>query len=169
MKEKFNELKIRFIDTDKCKTFSTIINGPFEVSTESDTIYLDIKDNNYAIKQIIYRLTELYNNHINNVDDKNLKIWVDDIREAPEGYIWSKSVNQTIDIITKNENNYNNIILHLDHDAGDYVNDGGDYIKILDWLEETNRKVIVGIHSMNPVGIQNILNIIQKNNWKLIT
>lgn len=103
------------------------------------------------------------------MDDKNLKIWVDDIREAPEGYIWSKSVNQTIDIITKNENNYNNIILHLDHDAGDYVNDGGDYIKILDWLEETNRKVIVGIHSMNPVGIQNMLNIIQKNNWKLIT
>ena len=57
----------------------------------------------------------------------------------------------------------------MDHDAGDYVNDGGDYIKILDWLEETNRKVIVGIHSMNPVGIQNMFNIIQKNNWKLIT
>lgn len=78
------------------------------------------------------------------VNKEDLKIWVDDIREAPEGYIWSKSVNQTIDIITKNENNYNNIILHLDHDAG-------DYIKILDWLEETNRKVIVGIHSMNKV------------------
>ena len=28
-----------------------------------------------------------------------MKIWVDDIREAPVGYIWCKSVNQTIKII----------------------------------------------------------------------
>lgn len=64
-----------------------------------------------------------------------------------------------------------NILIDLDHDAGDYVSKGGDYIKLLDWLEA---KGIVDtgysfhIHSMNIVGIQNMRAIIQKNGWREI-
>ena len=47
-------------------------------------------------------------------------------------------------------------LIDLDHDAGDYVNDGGDYIKLLDWLEETGRNYPIRLHSMNPVGVANI-------------
>lgn len=61
------------------------------------------------------------------------------------------------------------IIIDLDHDAGDYASDGGDYIKLLDWLESENivdEGFTFHIHSMNPVGIQNMRAIIQKNGWR---
>lgn len=56
-------------------------------------------------------------------------------------------------------------LIDIDHDAGDYANDGGDYIKLLDWLEETGRNYPIRIHSMNPVEIENMRRIIQKNGW----
>ena len=53
----------------------------------------------------------------------------------------------------------------IDIDAGDYYKDGGDFIKLLDWLEETHRNYPIHIHSMNPVGIQNMRRIIERNHW----
>lgn len=61
---------------------------------------------------------------------------------------------------------YNSIILiDIDHDAGDYAKDGGDYIKLLDWLEETGRNYPIRIHSQNIVGVKNMRRIINRNNW----
>lgn len=64
-----------------------------------------------------------------------------------------------------------NILIDLDHDAGDYAFEGGDYIKLLDWLEAKNI-VDTGysfhLHSMNPVGVQNMRAIIKKNGWREI-
>ena len=56
-------------------------------------------------------------------------------------------------------------VIDLDHDAGDYAYDGGDYIKLLDWLEETERNYPIRIHSMNPVGVENMRRIIRRNGW----
>lgn len=115
-----------------------------------------------------------------------MKLWIDDVRPAPKGYEWCKSVNRAKALIinaefcqTLNElsEKYNPLInddginhaielIDIDHDAGDYAVNGGDYIKLLDWLEETNRSYPIHIHSMNPVGIQNMRAIIQKNGWK---
>lgn len=100
-----------------------------------------------------------------------MKLWVDDIRPAPEGWYQARSVNVAKEMII---GNYPNIeIISLDYDSGDYNKFGGDYINILKWLEEEeyqyNRKIItflIHIHSMNPVGVQNMRNIIQRNNWK---
>lgn len=126
-----------------------------------------------------------------------LKLWVDDVRPAPEGYKWVKSVNEAIKFIKNNRacidrlmergrraflerdyvgrnicyRNANMIdieLIDIDHDAGEYVTDGGDYIRILDWLEMNNISIPIRIHSMNPVGVQNMRAIIQKNNWKEI-
>lgn len=111
-----------------------------------------------------------------------MKIWVDDVRPAPEGYVWCKSVNDAINTIKLREIRIKRIlqdyipsemrikdlsiqIIDIDHDAGDYVNDGGDYIKLLDWLEETGRNYPIRIHSMNVVGAENMRRIIQKNGW----
>jgi hypothetical protein len=58
------------------------------------------------------------------------------------------------------------VLIDLDHDAGDYASDGGDYIRLLDWLEETGRNYPIRIHSMNSVGVANMRAIIQRNNWK---
>lgn len=123
-----------------------------------------------------------------------MKLWIDDVRPAPEGYVWCKSVNEAkhkiiglerqIEFIENKANeafrNYHRIqslqirklamrreieLIDIDHDAGEYAVDGGDYIKLLDWLEETGRNYPLRIHSMNSVGVENMRRIIKKNNW----
>ena len=59
-------------------------------------------------------------------------------------------------------------LINIDHDAGEYAKYGGDYIKLLDWLEATGRNYPIHIHSMNPVGVENMRTIIKRNNWKEI-
>lgn len=97
-----------------------------------------------------------------------MKLWVDDVRPAPEGYIWCRTVNEVVSLIPDVER-YVGIdcikIIDLDHDAGDFVQYGGDYIKLLDWLEETGRNYPIRIHSMNPVGVANMRRIIERNGW----
>lgn len=123
-----------------------------------------------------------------------MKLWIDDVRSAPEGYVWRNSVNKAIDMILASEmhieramkrgqecfiakdydgrnkcyahaNQWNIELIDIDHDAGDYAADGGDYIKLLDWLEETGRSYPIRIHSMNPVGRENMRAIIRRNGW----
>ena len=98
-----------------------------------------------------------------------MKIWIDDVRPAPQGYYWAQSVNDAKAAIILSER-YNVAIelLDLDHDAGDFVKYGGDYIKILDWMEETGRNYPVRFHTANSVGRKNMELIARKNNWKII-
>ena len=105
--------------------------------------------------------------------NNNIKLWIDDIRPAPDGYYWIKSVNNAIRFITCINGNEDVMgekidLIDVDHDAGDYVSFGGDFIKLLDWLEETGRDYPIKIHSMNPVGVQNMRAIIRRNGWKEI-
>ena len=93
-----------------------------------------------------------------------IKLWIDDVRPAPEGYVWCTTVNQAKFII--DDSNYDIELINIDHDAGSYAQYGGDYIKLLDWLEETGRNYPIRIHSMNPVGVANMRTIIQKNGWR---
>ena len=107
----------------------------------------------------------------------SIKLWIDDVRPAPEGYIWCKSVHEAK--IHCCQHISPNHILHideisLDHDAGAYHYLGGDYIEFLKWLEE--KCVMHGwivpttffLHSANPVGVANMRAIIEKNGWKEI-
>ena len=57
-------------------------------------------------------------------------------------------------------------LIDIEHDAGAYAIMGGDYIKLLDWLEETGRNYPIRIHSQNIAGVQNMRAIIKRNNWK---
>lgn len=104
-----------------------------------------------------------------------MKIWVDDVRPAPDGYVWCHSVCRAIKEIEIRENEIKEFsmfetfepieLIDIDHDAGEYKEYGGDYIKLLDWLEETNRNYPIRIHSMNPVGRENMRRIIKRNGW----
>lgn len=105
-----------------------------------------------------------------------MKIWVDDVRPAPDGHIWCKTVNEAKHIITctmsmRHIEHLDNVptiaLLDLDHDAGDCARfGGGDYIKILDWLEKQGWNIPIRLHTMNPVGRENMRRIIQKNGWQ---
>lgn len=100
-----------------------------------------------------------------------MKLWIDDLREAPDGYVWAKSVNDAKYHIMLSEDTWHGeltgkvSIIDIDHDAGDYAYDGGDYIKLLDWLEETGRSYPIHIHSQNVVGVENMRRIIERNGW----
>ena len=95
-----------------------------------------------------------------------MKLWVDDIRPAPDGFIWCKSVNQAKAAITAYEHQYScdNILIDLD-------NNGDDYFKILNWLEEksiVDTGYFFKIHSKNPIGIMKMEDIIRHNGWRLV-
>jgi hypothetical protein len=102
-----------------------------------------------------------------------MKLWIDDVRPAPEGYFWCKSVNEAKSIIIeysdKLDFDMNRVdmieLIDIDHDAGIFAQFGGDYIKLLEWLEETGRNYPIRIHS-NPVGVENMRRIIRRNGWK---
>ena len=109
-------------------------------------------------------------------------LWIDDVRPIPSNYlhqfhinrvIWCHSVNNAIDTFNQvNESLDNEIVfIDLDHDAGNYSQDGGDYIKFLDWLESIGidmTKIDWRIHSFNPVGVKNMEQILKRNGVKHI-
>lgn len=100
-----------------------------------------------------------------------MKLWIDDVRPAPDKYNWAKTVNEAkhhIEWWEMHCKRYDKegLTIDIDHDAGGYASDGGDYIKLLDWLEETGRNYPIRIHSNNGVGIANMRRIIQRNGWK---
>ena len=93
-----------------------------------------------------------------------MKLWVDDLRKPPPDSIWVKSVNSAIYQL---QNSFLPITeLDLDHDAGDFAHDGGDYIEILKWMEKEGiNNIPIHLHTMNPVGKMNMRAIIEHNGW----
>ena len=107
-----------------------------------------------------------------------MKLWIDDVRPAPEGYVWLRSVKHAkshiegcegmIALNEKYREKYAIEIIDIDHDAGEWCFHGGDYIKLLDWLEETGRNYPIRIHSQNVVGRMNMEAICRRNGWTIV-
>lgn len=103
-----------------------------------------------------------------------MRLWIDDVRPAPKGYLWVKSVYEAKVHCCQHLSPEKVLCIreiNLDHDSGDFFYLGGDYIELLNWLEEKQHindwyiPTKFYIHSMNPVGVQNMRTIIQKNGW----
>ena len=106
-----------------------------------------------------------------------MKLWIDDVRPAPDGYIHLHNTDEALRFIREN---YSNIsIISLDHDAGDYTIYGGDYINVLNELERLAHGATWGelyqnafanysfiLHTANPVGAANMRRIIERNGWR---
>lgn len=86
-----------------------------------------------------------------------MKIWLDDLRPAPKGFVWCRSVNEAKRAIEEAEKSASVELIDCDHDLGDYAQDGGDGIKLLDWLAERGTFYQIALHTMNPVGRDNML------------
>lgn len=98
-----------------------------------------------------------------------MKLWVDDVRSAPDGYTRSRSVeNAQLRIQIMEERGTPFTLIDIDHDAGDFAVYGGDYIRLLDWLEETGRNYPIRIHSQNVVGRMNMEAICRRNGWTIV-
>lgn len=130
-----------------------------------------------------------------------IKIWVDDERPAPEDdycHYKFKSVNETLlnlGSIIRGMQAFSKLgttyLLDLDHDAGEYADDGGDYINILKalsqpwikdllcfteddlnedyrgkpWTKDYLDVIKVHFHSANPVGVKNMRAIVENCPW----
>lgn len=95
-----------------------------------------------------------------------MKIWLDDVRPAPDGYVLCLSVNEAKRAVEEAERTGEAVeVLDLDHDLGDYFSDGGDGIKLLDWLCERGTFYPIALHTANPVGRDNMLRLIRRH-WK---
>jgi hypothetical protein len=102
-----------------------------------------------------------------------IKLWIDDVRPAPEGYKGFMTTNAALCFIYYHYRDIDEI--SLDHDAGDCVQEGGDYINILIEMERLSRvkkfdfsHIKFRLHSANPVGVQNMRYILEDNGWKEI-
>ena len=83
-------------------------------------------------------------------------IYLDDIRENPRNTILAQSVNECKKYILKLEQAHIDIELDIDHDLGDFAQDGGDGIELVKWLIETERFYPIKFHTLNTVGLSNM-------------
>ena len=91
---------------------------------------------------------------------KTWKLFLEDIREVKEGFILARSVAEAVDLINKNGFP---IFISFDHDLGENVPTGKDFVNLIvdnvldnNWVIEKEFQYF--IHSDNPVGAENIRN-----------
>jgi len=87
-----------------------------------------------------------------------MKLWLDDIRPAPEGWTWVKTAREAFDILG---NNPDVTEISLDHDLGEDQDSGYAIVETLErWAAYGGLdKYIpeeIHIHSANPVGRKNM-------------
>ena len=101
-----------------------------------------IDDKDFLLPRISHEHCQYY---------KSIKIYIDDEREAPDGYEKCLSVNKAIKLIELCEKSGTYIEeINLDTDLGNYAKDGGNAIKLLDYLVERRTFYKVVLHSLNP-------------------
>lgn len=88
------------------------------------------------------------------------RLWLDDLRPAPPGWVHVHSVNAAIAVLESQAV----ASASLDHDLGVHAANGGDGVALVDWMAEHNCWPTEGIrvHSFNPIGSQNMLRTIDR-------
>jgi hypothetical protein len=78
-------------------------------------------------------------------------LWLDDVRDAPQGWVHSRSVRQAIQELSARGAPE---LASLDHDLGDFAGDGGDGFRLVLWMAENDVWPLIGIrvHSSNAPG-----------------
>ena len=83
-----------------------------------------------------------------------MRLWIDDLREPPEGYVWARSSDEAILHLTMRDWS----VVSFDHDLGG--SDSG--MVVMDWmieyLEIDEWPPHIMVHSANPVGARNLIN-----------
>ena len=84
-----------------------------------------------------------------------MKLWIDDERLAPDGWIWAKTASESIVWLHRRED-----ITHIsfDHDLGEGNGDGHGVICIVERMVADGRMKLpcMTAHSANPVGAARI-------------
>ena len=93
-----------------------------------------------------------------------MKLWLDDSRKAPEGWTWYTCPWKALRHVLALEANITE--WSLDHDLGPNTPSGYDFISMILLLIDRGLKVHVpdnvGLHSMNPVGRDNMVMVLKE-------
>ena len=87
--------------------------------------------------------------------DGAVRLWLDDVRPAPSGWVLARSVNDAIEVMRRGGVAF----ASLDHDLGEFAHDGGDGSRLTDWMAENDLWPAEGVrvHSSNAVGVSTML------------
>lgn len=91
----------------------------------------------------------------------DVKLWVDDLRPAPVGWVWAKSSLEAIEILNRWASTSLTLeAVSLDHDLGE--NDST--LAVLDWFTlEGKWPRSIYIHTANPAGRRDLLTSADRN------
>ena len=98
---------------------------------------------------------------------RKIRLWVDDMRPAPGGFVPCRSYKEAITAfeIFTSEDNMEIELISLDHDLGEKKT-GYDIAKYI--VEHKIPIDFYQVHSMNPVGRENIVHLLNHYGYKRI-
>ena len=79
-----------------------------------------------------------------------MKLWLDDVRPAPEGWEWAKTAKQAISFLNTHSEQIEAV--SLDHDLGKNAGSGEHVARHLSGYKQLNPETPIRIHSWNPGG-----------------
>lgn len=85
------------------------------------------------------------------------RLWLDDLRSPPEGWVWAKTVEEAIPIIESGVVEQ----ASLDHDLGEGIDEG---YRLVLWMAEHGGWPSKGmsVHSSNPPGAERMCGVIER-------
>lgn len=121
-----------------------------ELDTKEKTFELEMPGDQVIREEIIkvWKINLDIFSSLNIRAGERYKIWLDDLLEAPVGYIGARSVNEVIKIIELIERRDGQIeLLDLDSNLGSFEKFGGDSSELLVYLREKCRDYTIYIHN----------------------
>jgi hypothetical protein len=95
-------------------------------------------------------------------DPSTIKLWLDDLRTPPDGWVWAKTVDEAIDLF----NDHVVTDASLDNDLGTDAEGNplseGRHLAL--WMAENDHwpTNTIAVHSANPVGVDYMLGVITR-------
>ena len=84
---------------------------------------------------------------------EQMRIWLDDLRPAPAGYVHCYSVEEAKQFIEACEmQGLPIVVIDCDYDLGSYEFRGGSGLRLLEWLAARGSFYSVEVHSTHSVG-----------------
>ena len=92
-----------------------------------------------------------------------MKIWVDDVRPAPSGWLRARSYDDAVELIDRYSKDITEISLDHDlcaaHNDGDFSDRRTGY-DVLEALLEAGLRPAITFHTMNPAGLQRMMDLL---------
>jgi hypothetical protein len=98
----------------------------------------------------------------------NVRLWVDDQRPAPEGWLHARTYEDAVHWIQHFGSRLEEISLDHDLNAAHHVGDYSDRTTgydVLEYLLNAGLRPVIRIHTMNAEGVQRMTDLLESGDW----